>query len=135
MEEIKQKKPKINNKKENIDPTRTDRPWGYYRVINDFPGMKVKELVVMSEKALSLQRHGQRSEFWMVAEGECVVNGVPGTPSKHLRKHEPLFINKGVWHQIYNPFEEPCRIVEIQYGDNCVEDDIERAPSPVPASS
>jgi hypothetical protein len=25
-----------------------------------------------------------------------------------------------------NPFDVPCRIVEVQYGENCVEDDIER---------
>jgi len=27
---------------------------------------------------------------------------------------------------LYNPFDQPCRIVEIQYGPNCVEEDIER---------
>ena len=30
------------------------------------------------------------------------------------------------WHQIVNPFEEKCRIIEIQYGDSVIEDDIER---------
>ena len=30
------------------------------------------------------------------------------------------------WHQIVNPFEEKCHIIEIQYGDSVIEDDIER---------
>ena len=30
------------------------------------------------------------------------------------------------WHQIINPFNEPVHIIEIQYGDECIEEDIER---------
>ena len=26
----------------------------------------------------------------------------------------------------YNPFKEPVHLIEIQYGDECIEDDIER---------
>jgi mannose-6-phosphate isomerase-like protein (cupin superfamily) len=35
-------------------------------------------------------------------------------------------ILKGEWHQLTNPFDIPCIIIEIQYGDKCVEEDIER---------
>jgi len=37
-----------------------------------------------------------------------------------------LSIPQGDWHQLTNPYEVPCKIVEIQYGTNCVEEDIER---------
>ena len=30
------------------------------------------------------------------------------------------------WHQITNPYDEPCHIIEIQYGEAVVEEDIER---------
>ena len=30
------------------------------------------------------------------------------------------------WHQLSNPYTRPCQIIEIQYGDQCVEEDIER---------
>ena len=30
------------------------------------------------------------------------------------------------WHQIINTFNEPVHIIEIQYGDECIEEDIER---------
>ena len=47
-------------------------------------------------------------------------------PSKHLVKHDSYQIPTGEWHQLTNPFVDPCRIVEIQYGEFCNEEDIER---------
>lgn len=44
---------------------KTDRPWGYYRIIHEVPGMKVKELTVMPGKELSMQRHHLRAEYWI----------------------------------------------------------------------
>jgi len=109
---------------------KTKRQWGYYRVLHEVTGMKVKELTVDPGKNLSMQKHQHRSEYWIVSEGECVVNSrMPNgyeLPSKHLTKHEEFKIRKNDWHQLTNPFDVPCRIVEIQYGDNCIEEDIER---------
>jgi mannose-6-phosphate isomerase-like protein (cupin superfamily) len=47
-------------------------------------------------------------------------------PSKHLVKHQEFKIPVTEWHQLTNPFEVPCKIVEIQYGEQCIEEDIER---------
>lgn len=103
---------------------KTERPWGYYRVLHEMPGMKVKELTVEPGKSLSMQRHAQRREYWVVEEGECKVEKEFG--ALFLRTHETIAIPVGDWHQLSNPFDKPCRIVEIQYGENCVEEDIER---------
>lgn len=103
---------------------KTHRPWGYYRVLYDIPGTKVKELVVEPGKSLSMQRHEQRAEYWMVTEGECKVEKEFG--AIFVRQHETVNIATGAWHQLSNPFKEPCKVVEIQYGPNCSEDDIER---------
>jgi len=35
-------------------------------------------------------------------------------------------IPRGEWHRLTNPYEVPCKIVEIQYGAACKEEDIER---------
>lgn len=43
-----------------------------------------------------------------------------------LNLEEVLFIEKEAWHQIINPNEVPCHIIEIQYGNKTEEDDIER---------
>ena len=39
---------------------------------------------------------------------------------------DQIHIKQGQWHQAFNPFDEPAHIIEIQYGDDTSEDDIER---------
>jgi cytidyltransferase-like protein len=103
---------------------KTERTWGYYRVLHEAPGMKVKELTVEPGQSLSMQRHAKRREYWVVEEGECKVERE--FAALFLRTHETIDIPVGSWHQLSNPFEKPCRIVEIQYGEACEETDIER---------
>lgn len=103
---------------------KTARPWGYYRVLHEVAGTKVKELTVEPGESLSMQRHENRSEYWLVTEGECKVEKDFG--ALFLRKHETIRIPVNEWHQLSNPFSKPCRIVEIQYGTRCDENDIER---------
>jgi cytidyltransferase-like protein len=104
---------------------KTIRPWGYYRVLHEVPGTKVKELTVEPGQTLSMQRHNSRAEYWQVSEGRCVVEG-EGKRQTSLDTHDSYHIATNEWHRLYNPFDRPCRIVEIQYGPNCVEEDIER---------
>lgn len=109
---------------------KTKRPWGYYRVLHEVPGMKVKELTVDPGCSLSMQRHELRAEYWIVSSGACLVNSMmPGgyaLPPTLLKEHLEFKIPVGDWHQLTNPYEVPCKIVEIQYGKKCVEEDIER---------
>ena len=44
----------------------------------------------------------------------------------HLKLHDVFKVSKEDWHQIYNPFQQECRIIEIQHGEETNEDDIER---------
>lgn len=109
---------------------KTQRSWGYYRVLHDIPGCKVKELTIEPGKGISLQRHSLRHEFWHVADGKCVVEQqMPSgyaLPSKELTTHQQISIPVGDWHRVHNPYDTPCKIVEIQYGERCEEEDIER---------
>jgi cytidyltransferase-like protein len=109
---------------------RTERPWGYYRVLHEEPGVKVKELAVDPGKKLSMQKHSQRSEYWLVHEGRATVvhqrNVGSDTVTSHLYQHDELHIPVGAWHQLANDFTQPLRIIEIQYGEDCIEEDIER---------
>ena len=50
-----------------------DRPWGWYRVIDDSEDHKVKEIQINSKSRLSLQSHSRRSEVWVVIKGEATV--------------------------------------------------------------
>jgi cytidyltransferase-like protein len=109
---------------------KTNRAWGYYRVLHDVPGMKVKELTVNPGESLSMQRHWLRHEYWIVQEGTAVVNsktsGGYALPPKTLYKYNEHHVPMLEWHQLTNPYTVPLRIVEIQYGERCVEEDIER---------
>jgi len=109
---------------------KTERPWGYYRVLHDVPGTKVKELTIMPGQSLSMQRHADRAEYWHVSHGACDVFGMMpngyALPVVLLSEHMNYHIPVGEWHRLTNPYEIPCKIVEIQYGKSCTEEDIER---------
>ena len=109
---------------------KTLRPWGYYRVLHDIPGTKVKELTIEPGRTLSMQKHFKRNEYWLVSEGQCdvlsMMEGGYSLPTQTLTKHNSYKILQGEWHQLSNPYSLPCRIIEVQYGDSCIEEDIER---------
>jgi len=112
---------------------KTDRVSGYYRVLHEQDKeVKLKELTVDPGKCLSMQRHKDRGEHWFVAEGTATVYSLNRSTDVELKgtyeKFESLHIGKTEWHQLCNEAEVPLKIIEIQYGDNCIEDDIERKP-------
>jgi D-beta-D-heptose 7-phosphate kinase/D-beta-D-heptose 1-phosphate adenosyltransferase len=111
---------------------KTDRTWGYYRVLHEVGNhVKLKELTVNPKTCLSMQRHEKRAEFWFVAEGEATVYTVdPHSTEYDLMaspaKHQATWIKLNEWHQLCNETDQPLKLIEIQYGENCVEEDIER---------
>jgi cytidyltransferase-like protein len=109
---------------------KTERPWGYYRILHEVPGTKVKELTINPGQSLSMQRHANRHEFWHVTEGKCVLEHMLPSgyalPPLAMNTFSQVQIPQGDWHKLCNPYDKPCRIVEIQYGSACIEDDIER---------
>lgn len=102
-----------------------ERPWGYYRVLHDVEGMKVKELTVAPNKSLSMQRHSYRTEYWIVSDGEATVYWDTYSSTK-IPKHNSELIQTQEWHRLANQTNLPLKLVEIQYGTSCTEDDIER---------
>jgi cytidyltransferase-like protein len=113
--------------KEWQSPT-TTRPWGEYRVMHDLPGCKVKELVIEPGKSMSMQRHFHRAEHWYVLKGRCQVEIIKGNDNiiDTIEQNHSYVIGQTVWHRGFNNFSEPCHILEVQHGEMCVEEDIER---------
>lgn len=111
---------------------KTDKPWGCYRLLHDYgPETKLKELWVDPGKSLSMQKHAKRSEFWFIAEGEATLYTINDrTTDAELsgvyKKHQGIYISRGEWHQLANETDQVLQVVEIQYGQDCVEEDIER---------
>jgi mannose-6-phosphate isomerase-like protein (cupin superfamily) len=118
------------------------RVWGYYRVLGDFNEVKVKELVISPSMCLSFQKHEHRDEFWCVNSGVARVilsEDYPRGSKKVeqdliedksttviLHETETLVIPAGTWHQLINPSRQELSIVEVQYGEQCDEEDITR---------
>ena len=109
---------------------KTPRHWGYYRVLHEIPGTKVKELTVLPGRQLSMQRHQDRAEHWHVAQGTATVYTINRKSDQELlgefTTHQHIHINRNEWHQLCNETDQLLKIVEIQYGSSCVEEDIER---------
>ena len=107
-----------------------ERLWGSFYNLFEDDQVKVKELIVKPGKGMSFQRHFKRHEIWMVSKGSCIVNYSKDDPENkqniQLNKFDHYLVPLGELHQITNPFDETCNIIEIQYGEACVEDDIER---------
>ena len=110
---------------------KTSRAWGYYRVLHEVgANTKLKELTVAPKTCLSMQRHEHRAEFWFVAEGEAAVYTLDSSSDHdlvgHYGPHGSIRIDNNQWHMLCNETDQPLKLIEIQYGDNCVEEDIER---------
>lgn len=110
---------------------KTERPWGYYRVLHENDKeVKVKELTVNPGQCLSMQKHEHRAEHWFIADGTAEVYTINRSSDQELvgifHKHQSLHIKKTEWHQLCNPSNHPLKIIEIQYGTDCKEEDIER---------
>jgi len=110
---------------------KTDRNWGYYRVLHTVGSkVKLKELTVNPKTCLSMQRHAERSEFWFVAQGTASIYTLDSSTDRELtselQAHESTFIKLNEWHQLCNETDFPLKLIEIQYGDTCIEEDIQR---------
>ncbi len=100
------------------------RPWGSWTVVDEGPGFKVKRLVVAPGQRLSYQTHEHRSEHWYVVSG--TLTAVLDGEETIAGPGRSLDVAKGQKHRICNFGTEELNIIEVQRGDYCGEDDIER---------
>ena len=109
---------------------KTERNWGSYLELLKDNRVKVKELTIDPYKSISYQKHFLRSEIWFVSHGKCTVRHSQGKPTSYLmhnlREDDVFVVRANEWHQIANDYSVPCKIIEIQYGEETDEDDIER---------
>ena len=114
----------------NFQYDREERVWGEFYELFSNNFLKLKELIISPGKGMSFQRHFLRNEIWFVSKGKCSVNYSKKDPENYeeisLDTEDTFHVQKESWHQIFNPFDQPCHIIEIQYGDETNEDDIER---------
>ena len=100
------------------------RPWGYFEVILEEDNYKVKRIVIQPGQRLSLQRHRQRYEHWVIVSGEALVTLDDGIRPLDCGEH--ILIPKRSKHRITCRGKEPVVLIEVQLGEYLGEDDIER---------
>ena len=49
------------------------RPWGSFEHLLDEPYCKVKRIIVKPGQRLSYQYHHERTEHWVIVQGEALV--------------------------------------------------------------
>jgi len=109
---------------EHVSHARVYRPWGYYESVDAGSRYQVKRLMVKPGEALSLQRHRQRAEHWVVVAGRARVTRDAEVLT--VEENQSVFIPLGAKHRLENPGPEDLFIIEVQSGSYFGEDDIER---------
>jgi len=93
-------------------------------VLEEGSDFKVKRIYVHPGHRLSYQKHQQREETWMIAEGEALAV-VEGNETR-LKPGETIRIGKTQAHRIANPGQSGLVFFEVQRGTYFGEDDIVR---------
>ena len=103
---------------------RTLRPWGWYETVSEVAGNKIKRIGVNPGQQLSLQKHHQRAEHWVVTQGTARIT--LDDQVFDLTKGQHCDIAVGQVHRLANLTQEAVEIVEVQFGAYLGEDDIVR---------
>lgn len=103
--------------------------WGDSITYHGSENTKVKRLLIEPKKSISMQYHLHRNELWFVESGSGTIytydkNNI--IKVKDIYKHEMYHVAVGKWHKLEAHSDTELCIVEIQYGNLCVEEDIVR---------
>lgn len=101
-----------------------ERPWGKFEILSDEPYTKVKKITVYPGGVLSYQYHYNKSELWVIVQGEAVIklNDVEFTKVYG----ETVTIDALSKHNVRNEQQENLIFIEVQTGGYFGEDDIVR---------
>lgn len=98
------------------------RPWGRFRQYAHNQNVTVKVIEVHAGEKLSLQRHGQRDELWVVLDAGLVIE--IGDDTVTADRGDEFLIPRGTTHRVSGG-ETGGRFLEVAFGE-FDEDDIER---------
>jgi mannose-1-phosphate guanylyltransferase / mannose-6-phosphate isomerase len=100
------------------------RPWGWYDSLDEGERFKVKRINVKPGASLSLQKHHQRAEHWIVVKGTAEVTC--GDKVTTLTENQSTYIPQGEAHRLANLGSMDLEVIEVQSGAYLGEDDILR---------
>lgn len=103
---------------------RVARPWGWYETVSEAASHKIKRIGVLPGQRISLQKHRQRSEHWVVVQGSARVTLDDRSFDLTVGQHCDIAL--GQVHRLANVTSAPVEIIEVQFGAYLGEDDIVR---------
>ncbi len=101
-----------------------ERPWGWFEILFEEAGLKVKRIMVKPGKRLSLQSHEHRAENWVIVQGKALFTLDDRTVE--LEPQQSVFIPQKSKHRMENPGQDEMVFIEVQTGTYLGEDDIIR---------
>ena len=123
----KEKSTKVKELVKSNRPMYEKRTWGEYRVLDyknngNNCNSLTKELVIKAGQHISYQYHMHRTEVWTFVGGSgyLVIDG----EKRHVSFGDNIVIKSGVKHAV--KAETELHIIEVQLGDELIEDDIVR---------
>jgi mannose-1-phosphate guanylyltransferase len=110
-------------------PMYEEKRWGNYKVLDYVHyenGTKslTKHMVINAGKSISYQTHLIRDEIWTITDGTGVA--VIDDIEKPVRRGDVLYVTKGQKHSIRADKGFDLHFIEVQLGDDLVENDILR---------
>lgn len=111
---------KAAGRKEVHSHRRHYRPWGWTLQLVDTAAYRVNQIQIRPGKSITLQKHFNRSEHWIVVTGSALVRR--GAEKLTLQADESTYINRGMEHRLENPGSIPLEIIEVQTGQLNEED-------------
>ncbi len=115
---------RAGNRREAVAHAREYRPWGFHEKLIRGDRFQVNRIVVQPGAHLTLQKHFNRAEHWVVVHGTARV--VRDEDDMLLRENESIYLPIGTWHRLENPGRIPLTLIEVQSGSYLGEDDVER---------
>lgn len=123
----KDKSSQLKNYVTNLRPMYERRQWGEYKVLDsiiqsDGHNSLIKHIVIAPGQHISYQYHHHRTEMWTImdGEGELIIEDTV----RQVRRGDSVTIPAETKHAIKANTE--LHIVEVQIGDELVEEDIHR---------
>lgn len=115
---------KNEGRSEAFNHLRVNRPWGSYETVDQADRFLVKRIIVNPGASLSMQKHFNRAEHWVIVRGTARIT--VGDKEVVLREDQSTYIPVGTVHRLENPGKIPLELIEVQTGSYLGEDDIER---------
>jgi mannose-6-phosphate isomerase len=94
--------------------TVSDRPWGRFDQLTLNEPSTVKIITIAAGKRLSLQRHEQRDELWLVLDGPVRVTLDDET--RDVAAGELVWVPRRAAHRMAAPGATDARVLEVAFG-------------------